>query len=235
MPTESSRIIVLDTETTGLSAAQGDRIIEIGCVEMIDRKLTGNNYHVYINPERLVPEDAVRVHGITDEFLEDKPVFSQVAQEFLDFVQGAELVIHNAPFDVGFINMEFARLASPLQPIETYCSVFDTLAYALREKGISRSSSTLDGLCRYYQIDNSHRTLHGALLDAEILAEVYLWLTGGQTQFDFEQLQDQQALASAKRVVSSHLKLKILKASAEEESTHAMYLQRMAEKGEVLW
>jgi DNA polymerase III subunit epsilon len=173
------RQIVLDTETTGLEPSQGHRIIEIGCVELVDRKLTGRHYHQYIKPNRLVDEGAMEVHGITDEFLNDKPVFDQIAQEFLDFISGAQLVIHNAPFDVGFINHEFAMLRPMLAPVAEHCSVIDTLVMARQKRPGQKNN--LDALCRHYGVDNSQRDLHGALLDAEILADVYLFMTGGQT------------------------------------------------------
>lgn len=174
------RQIVLDTETTGLEPQQGHKIIEIGCVEVIDRKLTGRHYHQYINPERLVDEGAMEVHGITDEFLKDKPVFAQIADEFWHFIKGSQLVIHNAPFDVGFINHEFSALGRP--PLELECEVLDTLLFA-RQKHPGQKNN-LDALCKRYAVDNSQRELHGALLDAEILADVYLLMTGGQTTLE---------------------------------------------------
>jgi DNA polymerase III subunit epsilon len=173
-----SRQIILDTETTGLEPQQGHRIIEIGCVELINRKLTGRHFHHYINPQRDIDEGAQAVHGISAEFLADKPLFSHLADGFLEFVKDAELIIHNAPFDVGFINHEFNLLARGLGKIEDYCSIIDTLAMARhRHPG---QKNNLDALCRRYEIENSHRELHGALLDAEILADVYLAMTGGQ-------------------------------------------------------
>lgn len=172
------RQIVLDTETTGLDPAQGNRIIEIGCVEIVDRKLTGRHYHQYINPERESEEGALAVHGLTTEFLADKPVFAKVAEEFLAFVSGAELLIHNAPFDTAFINSEISRLHGNNFAIASVCKITDTLLMA-RERHPGQKNS-LDALCRRYEVDNSHRELHGALLDAEILADVYLAMTGGQ-------------------------------------------------------
>ncbi|MDP1604518.1 MAG: DNA polymerase III subunit epsilon [Legionella sp.] len=171
------RQIILDTETTGINPEAGHRIIEIGCVEMIDRKLTGNNYHVYLNPQREVEEGAFRVHGISTEFLKDKPLFKDIVQELIDFINDSELIIHNAPFDVGFINAELSLVKWP-EPLKTYCTVLDTLVLA-REKHPGQRNS-LDALCKRYEIDNSNRQLHGALLDAEILALVYLAMTGGQ-------------------------------------------------------
>ncbi len=175
--THASRLIVLDTETTGLSTKDGNRIVEIGCVELIDRRLTGNNFHVYINPERDSEEGALRVHGLTTAFLADKPKFSDIATAFIDYIQGSELIIHNAPFDVGFLNYELVDLLNQ-QAIETYSSVFDTLADAKKRHPAQRNN--LDALCKRYGVDNAHRELHGALLDAQILAEVFLMMTGGQ-------------------------------------------------------
>ena len=180
------RHIVLDTETTGIGHESGHRIIEIGCVELIDRKLTGNHYHVYLNPQRQVDEGAFRVHGISTEFLADKPLFKNIVAEFMEFIDGAELIIHNAPFDTGFIDAEL-NLAKWPSDLKKHCSVCDTLVLA-REKHPGQRNS-LDALCKRYEIDNSNRTLHGALLDAEILAAVYLAMTGGQTQLFEEENQ----------------------------------------------
>ena len=174
------RQIVLDTETTGLEVSQGHRIIEIGCVELVNRKLTGNHYHQYINPQREIDQGAIEVHGITNDFLADKPAFAGNRGEFLEFVRGAELVIHNAPFDLGFLNSELQRLpASVADVLKDLCTVTDTLVMARAKHPGQRNS--LDALCQRYQVDNSQRDLHGALLDAEILADVYLAMTGGQT------------------------------------------------------
>jgi DNA polymerase-3 subunit epsilon len=174
------RQIVLDTETTGLDPAQGHRIIEIGCVELVNRKITRNTLHLYINPMHEVDPAALEVHGITNEFLADKPIFDQIAQDFINFVCGAELVIHNASFDIGFLNHELALLQGEnFKPIEQYCTVLDTLAMA-RKKHPGQKNN-LDALCKRYSVDNSQRDLHGALKDAEILAEVYLAMSGGQS------------------------------------------------------
>lgn len=172
------RQIILDTETTGLDPAFGHRIIEIGCVEMVGRKLTGRHYHQYLNPEREVEAGAIEVHGITNEFLLDKPVFADVMEEFLAFVRGAELIIHNAPFDTAFINSEVTRTNGEPFTIASHCRITDTLVMA-RERHPGQRNS-LDALCKRYGVDNSQRELHGALLDAEILADVYLAMTGGQ-------------------------------------------------------
>lgn len=178
-----TRQIVLDTETTGLNARTGDRIIEIGCVELVDRKLTGNNFHCYINPERNSEDGALAVHGLTTEFLSDKPKFAEIIKEFQDYVQGAEIVIHNAPFDVGFLNAEFTRLGFPL--FDEYVNhITDTLVQAKELHPGKRNS--LDALCSRYEISNSHRKLHGALLDAELLADVFLAMSRGQNSFSIE-------------------------------------------------
>ena len=169
------RQVVLDTETTGIG--EGHRIIEIGCIELVDRKLTGRHYHQYVNPQRLVDPEAYGVHGISDEFLEDKPLFGAIANDFIDFIRGAELVIHNAPFDVGFMDREFGLLNGYPKTTDV-STVLDTLTLARKMHPGQRNS--LDALCRRYGIDNSHRELHGALLDSEILADVYLLMTGGQ-------------------------------------------------------
>ena len=173
------RQIVLDTETTGLDAKNGHRIIEIGCVEMINRRLTGNHFHYYINPEREIDEGAQEVHGISLEFLQDKPKFNEIVEEFLSYVDGAELIIHNASFDVGFINAELGLLEHKTRDIATICTITDSLLLA-RDKHPGQRNN-LDALCKRYEIDNFNRELHGALLDSEILAEVYLRMTGGQT------------------------------------------------------
>jgi len=180
-----TRQIILDTETTGLDPAQGHRIIEIGAVEMVNRRLTGNRYHQYLNPDREIDAGAIEVHGITNEMLADKPRFGDVVDDFLAFVRGAELVIHNAPFDTGFINHECRLLNPGAEAIEQACTVLDTLKLA--RKMHPGQKNDLDSLCRRYSVDNSNRTLHGALLDAEILADVYLAMTGGQTTLFQEQ------------------------------------------------
>jgi DNA polymerase III subunit epsilon len=171
-----SRLVLLDTETTGLEPEAGHRIIEIGCVELVNRRITGKHFHVYLNPDRQIDAGAIAVHGITNEFLSDKPRFADIAADFIAFIEGAELIIHNAPFDVGFINHEFSQ--SGHGKLSDYSDVFDTLAYARKKHPGQRNS--LDALCKRYNIDNSHRELHGALLDAEILADVFLLMTGGQ-------------------------------------------------------
>ena len=178
------RQIVLDTETTGLEVNLGHRIIEIGCVELVNRRETGNHWHHYFNPGREIDTGAYEVHGISNEFLQDKPRFADLAEEFYEYVRDAELVIHNAAFDVGFLNHELSLLAMPSKPLDEACSVLDTLALA-RQKHPGQKNN-LDALCKRYDIDNSQRSLHGALLDARILADVYLAMTGGQTSLGLD-------------------------------------------------
>lgn len=225
------RQVVLDTETTGIG--DGHRIIEIGCVEVIRRKLTGRHFHVYINPQRMIDEEAAAVHGITNEWLEDQgaPVFSQVSQQFREFIDGAELVIHNAAFDVGMMDAEFERLNLPLT--NTFCTVLDTLKLARDMHPGARNS--LDALCKRYGIDNSHRELHGALLDAEILADVYLIMTGGQTDLmladdDSENPDEVEIDLSGLQIDAAALP--VIRASAEETAQHEAYLDLLDKKAE---
>ncbi len=222
------RQIFLDTETTGLDANQGDRIIEIGCVEMVNRKLTGNNWHYYINPDRDSHEEALKVHGITTEFLQDKPRFENVAESFLDYVQGAEIIIHNAPFDVGFLNAELARLTCP--PVTNYvASVLDTLVMA--KEMFPGKRNGLNGLCDRFEIDRSSRTFHGALLDAELLAEVYLHLTRGQDALLMDANDPSGTGSSHSAAVDwSHLHLPILLATDEELAAHAEVMQQVGKE-----
>lgn len=232
------RQIVLDTETTGLEVSQGHRIIEIGCVELINRKLTGNHYHQYINPEREVDQGAIEVHGITNEFLVDKPLFAAVAREFFDFVHGADLVIHNASFDIGFLDAELKRLDG-YSPLAEVCGVTDTLAMARSRHPGQRN--TLDALCNRYDVDNSQRDLHGALLDAEILADVYLAMTGGQTALQLSDSggdsEGQGQTESIVRLPSSRKPLPVITPSAEELAAHEAQLEAIAGSsgGKVLW
>ncbi|MCG8609092.1 MAG: DNA polymerase III subunit epsilon [Pseudomonadales bacterium] len=230
------RQVVLDTETTGLETAQGHRIIEIGCVEMINRELTGRHYHQYINPQREVDAGALEVHNISNEFLADKPLFSQVAGEFLEFIRGAELVIHNAAFDIGFMDYEFAMLNPSPGKTSDFCTVLDTLLYA-RKKHPGQKNN-LDALCKRYGIDNSHRELHGALLDAEILAVVYLAMTGGQTalMLDGQQEEGQDDVGTVIRLDANRPRLPVIKASDVELTRHADKLAALEKGGaEVLW
>ena len=233
------RQIVLDTETTGLETSQDHRIIEIGCVEMINRKLTGRHYHQYINPQRKVDEGAMEVHGITDQFLEDKPVYEAIAGEFMAFIEGAELVIHNAPFDIGFLNHEAGKLPGRFKPIESGCKVIDTLALA-RQKHPGQKNN-LDALCKRYGVDNSQRDLHGALLDAEILADVYLLMTGGQVNLN---INDQSAADSGEINQASNIRrlpedrpaLRVIAANEDELASHQKKLDAVkASSGECIW
>ncbi len=228
------RQIVLDTETTGLSAQDGDRIIEIGCVELVNRQLTGNNRHYYLNPERDIHEEALRVHGITREFLADKPRFTDIAAELLDYLRGAELIIHNAPFDLGFLDAEFARLG--LGPTRSLVSgVIDTLVLAKEMWPGKRNG--LDALCDRLGVDNSGRQLHGALLDAELLADVYIYMTRGQESLVIDVHADSDARAALQRVDLSTLTLPVLRASAEECAAHEAVLVALDKesKGRTVW
>jgi len=233
------RQIVLDTETTGLESSQGHRIIEIGCVELVNRRLTGQHYHQYINPEREIDQGAIEVHGITEEFLADKPTFKQVVQDFLDYVDGAELIIHNAPFDVGFINTELQRLPGSSEPIDKRCPVIDTLQMARSKHPGQRNN--LDALCQRYGVDNSQRDLHGALLDAEILADVYLSMTGGQTTFQLGGATDKAAsgarvTSDIRRLPADRKPLPVIRASDDELEAHRHNLETIAAGGgEPLW
>lgn len=211
------RQIVLDTETTGLYANNGDRIIEIGCVEMLSRHVTDNHFHYYINPERDSHPDALAVHGLTTEFLSDKPKFAEIAQAFCDYIRGAELIIHNAPFDLGFLNAELARLDMP--PVqEIAASITDSLVKA-RDMFPGRRNS-LDALCERFEISNAHRTLHGALLDSELLAEVYLAMTRGQETLEMERMSLEEEEAAAKAAPLSDVRIIVLAPTEEELQKH---------------
>jgi len=224
------RQIILDTETTGLEPAQGHRIIEIGCVELMDRRLTGNHYHQYLQPDREIDAGAIEVHGISNEFLHDKPRFEDVVDEFMAFVGDAELVIHNAPFDVGFLNHELKRLQGKWQALDHYCSVLDTLVLARKMHPGQRNS--LDALCKRYDIDNSQRDLHGALLDAEILADVYLAMTGGQGSLilDSSVEQNQQQGAVIRPLAADRPPLSVIVATAAELDAHQSRLDHIDKK-----
>ena len=233
------RQIVLDTETTGLETSQDHRIIEIGCVELVNRKLTGNHYHQYINPQRKVDEGAMQVHGITDEFLEDKPLFENIMDDFLAFVGDSELVIHNAPFDVGFIDHELSKLSKQPKSIANLCNVLDTLALARNKHPGQRNN--LDALCKRYMVDNSQRDLHGALLDAEILADVYLAMTGGQVNLNINNQSSSDEAASSsnssiRRLASDRSPLKVIKASDAELASHNKKLETIkSASGHCVW
>jgi len=225
-----SRQILLDTETTGLEPSQGHRIIEIGCVELINRRLTGNNYHQYLQPDREIDEGALQVHGISNEFLQDKPRFNDIADDFMNYLKGAELVIHNAPFDVGFLDHELKLLADGRGTINDHCTVTDTLVMA--RKMHPGQKNNLDALCKRYDVNNTQRELHGALLDAEILSEVYLRMTGGQVglALDSEQsTEKEEGVASVSRISSDRPPLRVISASKDELSAHADFLQKMGE------
>jgi DNA polymerase-3 subunit epsilon len=229
------RQIFLDTETTGLSADNGDRIIEIGCVEMLHRKLTGNNRHFYVNPGRDSHEEALKVHGITTEFLKDKPKFSEVAQDLMEYLKDAHVVIHNAPFDLGFLNMELALIKQPAVK-SVVASITDTLVMAKEMFPGKRNS--LDALCDRLEVDNSGRTLHGALLDAELLADMYINLTRGQEALLMD---DASALdASGNKPVAMDLSdfvLPVIQASAQELTAHEGVLVQIDKdsKGKTVW
>ena len=228
---ELKRQLVLDTETTGLEPSQGHRIIEIGVVEMIDRRLTGNNFHIYLQPDREIDAGAIEVHGITNEFLADKPRFEDIAQELADYIRGAEVIIHNAPFDIGFIDAEYQRMENGLT-MESLCEVIDTLVMAREMHPGQRNS--LDALCGRYDVDNKHRTKHGALLDSEILADVYLAMTGGQKSLGWEADDDKEGDSNTKgirRVNRDGLSLRVLKANADELAAHEERLDAMASSG----
>ena len=231
------REVVLDTETTGIEHKEGHRIIEIGCVEVIDRRLTGRHYHVYINPQRDIDPEAAAVHGITNEWLIEQgaPVFAQVAQEFREFIAGSQLVIHNAAFDVGMMDAEFRRLN--LSMTRDFCGVLDTLKMARDLHPGARNS--LDALCKRYGIDNSHRDLHGALLDAEILADVYLTMTGGQTALALaveEEKEEEEVVIDIADIDLDAVNQRIIRASAEETAAHEKMLDLIDKKsGGAIW
>ncbi len=231
----NNRIVVLDTETTGLNARSGDRIIEVGCVELVNRQLTGNNFHSYINPERDSEDGALAVHGLTTEFLSDKPKFSEIADALLDYVSGAEVIIHNASFDLGFLNAELERLSLPRfnDHVE---NIVDTLLQA-REMFPGKRNS-LDALCDRLGVSNSHRTFHGALLDAALLAEVYLAMTRGQNSLTMEmEIERPETDASGELVITAMADIIVLPASTEEATAHEAILNGLDKqvKGVCVW
>jgi len=228
------RQVILDTETTGLSPSQGHRVIEIGCVEMVNRTLTGEVFQRFLNPEREVDAGALEVHGIRSESLVDQPRFADIADEFIEFIRGAELVIHNAPFDLGFLNAELSRLGGAYGSMQQYCEVLDTLVMAKRKHPGQRNS--LDALCRRYDVDRTRRTLHGALLDAELLAAVYLAMSGGQSNLDFAwaRAESTPGVLGAGEV-SAH-SLPVIKASPQELAAHQKVLEHIEQESEnCLW
>ena len=224
------RQIVLDTETTGLEVSLGHRIIEIGCIELLDRRVTGNHWHYYFNPEREIDAGAYEVHGISNEFLQDKHRFSELAEDFYEYVRGAELIIHNAAFDVGFLNHEMTLLPASCQPLEQIGNVLDTLQLARRKHPGQKNN--LDALCKRYDIDNSQRSLHGALLDARILADVYLSMTGGQTSLGLDAEQGAEADLESVEFKRRDAALTLPMWQADEASLQANreYIEFLAEK-----
>ena len=231
------RQIILDTETTGLESKQGHRIIEIGCIELINRRKTERNFHQYLNPERDIEDGAFNIHGLSNEFLSDKSRFADIAQEFIDFIRDGELIIHNAPFDVGFINAELKLLGKKWGKIEDYCIVFDTLVLA-REKHPGQKNN-LDALCKRYEVDNSQRDLHGALLDAQILLDVYLKMTGGQTDLTFHSVATSHGVKgkSGQYINNKHKKLVVIEPTENELAEHRMLLESIKDKnkGKCIW
>lgn len=232
------RQIILDTETTGLQWENGHRLIEIGGLEMINRRLTGRSFHYYLNPERLVDPGAFAVHGISNEFLKDKPKFANIAKEFVEFIKDSELIIHNAPFDVGFINSELQRLKNNLLKISDICKVIDTLTMA-RERHPGQSNN-LDALCRRYQVNNSNRQLHGALLDSELLTQVYLKMTGGQVKlFSLEEtthLDNHLSELTSPERQNQQLPLPVIFADSQEIKSHEDFLHFIqSSSGKCIW
>ena len=229
------RQIVLDTETTGLNPRTGDRVIEIGCVEMMNRRLTGSNLHFYINPERDSEEGALAVHGLTTEFLSDKPKFAEIAAQLLDYIAGAEIIIHNAPFDVGFLDAELKRLGLPLFD-KHVCGVIDTLVQAKSMYPGKRNS--LDALCERYGISNAHRVLHGALLDAELLAEVYLGMTRGQNSLTIDLHVDEPEQHDEDGLIGTSLAdILVLRAAEDELAEHELVMNSLDKevRGTCVW
>lgn len=236
---QNKRQVVLDTETTGLSTADDHRIIEIGCVELVNRRLTGETFHQYINPEREIDAGAMEVHGITNEALADKPKFAEIADDFMRFIDGAELIIHNAAFDVGFLDHELNKIEAESRTINAICTILDTLKLA-RDKHPGQKNN-LDALCRRYEVDNSNRELHGALLDSEILADVYLAMTGGQTSLSLAAEVVSKDKAQAKKAGATRHKkrkpLRVIKATEDELEAHNDHLQRLEKSsdGQCVW
>lgn len=226
------RQIVLDTETTGLDPKLGHRIIEIGCVELVDRQLTGNVFHQYINPEREIDSGAQAVHGISNDFLADKPLFSEISTDFLEFIRGAELIIHNAAFDIKFINYEFSLLVPACKVVTHYCTVLDTLLLARRL--FPGKKASLDALTKRYNLTHFNRAFHGALLDSQILAQVYLAMTGGQDSLFFaEENSASMASQNIQRVDAERVATPIIRASAQELVEHEAYLKKLG--SDCLW
>jgi DNA polymerase III subunit epsilon len=227
------RQIILDTETTGLNVSEGHRLIEIGCLEMINRKLTGKRFHTYLNPEREVDAGALAVHGINNFFLKDKPVFAEIVADLINFIKDSELIIHNAVFDVNFINYELSLLKDNWKKVADYCQIIDTLEMA-RKRHVGQRNS-LDALCKRYGIDNTSRDLHGALLDAQLLAQVYLSMTGGQDNFFDALLDKPQAETILKEPDTKIYRLNVLRATTDDLQAHECYLENMRAKGACIW
>ena len=233
------RQIIFDVETTGLETRDGHRIIEIGAVELINRRFTGKNYHQFINPDRVIDKEALQVHGITNEFLLDKPRFRDIAHDLMTYLKGAEIIAHNARFDVGFLNYELMLCSSPFRKVELHCQVLDTLALAKQLHPGQRN--TLDALCKRYSVDNTNRTFHGALLDAELLADVYLFMTGGQaTLFGDGMLEDKkrETVLSTERDATGTGALKVIYADTAELARHQTKIQQIIKMARVdldLW
>ncbi|QCI23794.1 DNA polymerase III subunit epsilon [Buchnera aphidicola (Macrosiphoniella sanborni)] len=235
----TKRIIILDTETTGINKINlphiNHRIIEIGAVEIINRRFTGNNFHVYIQPDRQIESEALKVHGITNNFLKDKPFFKDIVDKFLKYIKNSILVIHNAPFDVGFINQELKILNQNIQKIDTLCSIVDTLKIA--RKLFPGKKNTLDALCTRYKINKSHRNLHSAIVDAYLLGKLYLLMTGGQESMCFDGIVNNQKISQTfkKFIRPDNISLKILYAKKQEIDLHIKYLKHMQNKNLCLW
>lgn len=229
-----SRQIVLDTETTGIAVELGHRVIEIGCVELLNRKVTQNKFHCYLNPQRDIDQGAEAIHGLSSSFLADKPLFSEVATDFIAFIQGAELIIHNAPFDVGFLNQELRLCQPSWNGLTEVCRILDTLALARKLHAGMRNN--LDALCKRYGVDNTHREYHGALLDAYLLAQVYLSMTEGQKSLlDDLDLGSQKAFEQSITEINQERQKIVIKATDEEQKAHEEYLQKLKKQGKCLW
>lgn len=227
-----SRQIILDTETTGLDVSRNHKIIEIGCIELFDRKYTGKKFHQYLNPMREIDQGAISVHGITNEFLKEKPLFQDIKNDLLNFIDGAELIIHNAPFDVGFLEHEYKKSKSKVE-ISSICKIFDTLVYARKLHPGQKNS--LDALCKRYGVDNSSRDFHGALLDARILGDVYLSMTGGQISFDLAKNKSEKRINTT---IKKHIKSSLVyKANEEELRKHKEICNKIdeASSGRCIW
>lgn len=230
------RQVILDTETTGLSTSKGHRIIEIGCIEMINRRLTGREYHRFVNPERAIDEGAERVHGISLADLEGQPLFANIAEEFLEFIKGSELLIHNAQFDVGFLEYELTLMKHAQPAISDHATVLDTLNLARKMHPGQRNS--LDALCKRYEVDASRRDVHGALIDSELLARVYLAMTGGQAALSLDEEKSDGVAAADNIAFKSRpegLKLRVIRATSEEMFAHDALLDKMQESGDCVY